>query len=70
MRYAALLTLTCVVGCMGETEHTMRRASVVGGGGGITVSRFHDDSLPVTCWVADGYEKGGLACLPDALVQP
>lgn len=31
----------------------------------MTIRTWHDDERAVTCWVASGSGKGGIACLPD-----
>lgn len=40
----------------------------VGDAGDMAIRVWHDDERAVTCWVASGSGKGGIACLPDAQV--
>ena len=41
----------------------------VGDAGGMVIRVWHDDARAVTCWIADGSGKGGIACLPDSQIR-
>jgi hypothetical protein len=33
-------------------------------GGMLAISRFVDEEAGAVCWLYEGYEKGGISCLP------
>jgi len=34
-----------------------------------TITVFHDDKRSVTCYVFNGYSKGGISCIPDSQLK-
>lgn len=70
---AVAITVLAVGGCGSSQTGDPGDQSGVGGpvahgvtGG--TVTWWHDDAHHVSCWVFNGWYKGGISCLPDSQV--
>jgi len=55
-----LLTLALLVSC--NDGEPMKQ--VTGGNIGNNIYRYVDNEAGVVCWIWNGYEKGGIHCLP------
>jgi hypothetical protein len=66
---ATLLCLFLLVSCGGELKPNPPRTPVEPDQritvDGIFVMRFHDDEKGATCWASQGYNSGGISCIPD-----
>ena len=59
---AIALGVLALAGCNNEAK----KAGEVGLG---QISVWRDADKDVTCWIFDGYQKGGLSCLPDWMLE-
>jgi hypothetical protein len=57
-----MVALLALAGCTDESK----KAGDVGLG---QISVWNDDARDVTCWVFRDYQKGGISCLPDWMLE-
>jgi hypothetical protein len=76
MKWMTILLLASLLWGCGQQEPGAASAplpstdlGIIGGRDGQSIRRFHDADKGVTCWVSQGFNKGGISCLPDSQLK-